>query len=187
MYENMVYLLKNKEAMDVNLIILQEEKKKKSKLIIGLKYQLKEKLKALKEKNQNLLDLQWKVNEQEKKIFDLHTIIEKNKELEPKLEEAEKTNEAHEKAIEALKWQIKKEHDKAAKVVELCKAFEKFKDEASKSSEDAYDYAFSQYQNLIKKLYLEMDIFKVTPKVAIKMGVKGDLESPPKAAEKPTK
>ena len=59
----MVYLLKNKEAMDANLIILQEEKKKKSKLTIGLKHQLEEKLKVLKEKNQNLLDLQWKVNE----------------------------------------------------------------------------------------------------------------------------
>ena len=90
MYENMVYLLKNKETMDANLIILQEEKKKKSELAIRLKHQLEEKLKALKEKNQNLLDLQRKINKQEKKIFDLHTVAEKNKELEPRLKEAEK-------------------------------------------------------------------------------------------------
>ena len=55
MYENMVYLLKNKEAMDANLIILQEEKE--SELAVRLKHQFEEKLKALKEKNQNLLDL----------------------------------------------------------------------------------------------------------------------------------
>ena len=101
MYKNMVYLLKNKEARDVNLIILQEEKE--SKLAVRLKHQLKKKLKALKEKNQNLLDLQRKVNEHEKKIFDLHTITEKNKELEPRLKEIEKATEAHEKAIETLK------------------------------------------------------------------------------------
>ncbi|XP_073107194.1 uncharacterized protein [Elaeis guineensis] len=50
MYENMAYLLKNKEVMDANLIILQEEKKKESKLASKLKYQLEKKLKALKEK-----------------------------------------------------------------------------------------------------------------------------------------
>ena len=62
-YENMVYLLKNKEVMDANLIIFQEEKKE-SELTVGLKHQLEEKLKALKEKNQNLvLDFQWKVSE----------------------------------------------------------------------------------------------------------------------------
>ena len=32
-----------------------------------------------------------------------------------------------------------------------------------------------------------MDISKVTPTVAVEMGVKGDLESPPKAVEEPTK
>nr|XP_010906874.1 uncharacterized protein LOC105033678 [Elaeis guineensis] len=71
MYENMAYLSKNKEAMDANLIILQEEKE--SELIAKLKNQLEEKLKLLKEKNQNLLDLQQKINEQEMKIFDLVT------------------------------------------------------------------------------------------------------------------
>ena len=62
MYENMIYLLKNKEAMDANLIILQEEKKE-SELAVGFKHQLEEKLKALKENNQNLLELQQKINE----------------------------------------------------------------------------------------------------------------------------
>ena len=64
MYENMTYLLKNKEVMDANLIILQEEKKaiekkveKESECAEGLKIQLEEKLTSLKEKNQNLLDL----------------------------------------------------------------------------------------------------------------------------------
>ena len=47
----MTYLLKNKEAMDVNLIILQEEKNKESELTVELKHQLEEKLKALKERN----------------------------------------------------------------------------------------------------------------------------------------
>ena len=46
----MAYLLKNKKAMDINLIILQEEKKE-FEPVVGLKYQLEEKLKALKEKN----------------------------------------------------------------------------------------------------------------------------------------
>ena len=67
-----------------------------------LKHQLEEKLKALKEKNQNLLDLQRKIIEQEKKIFDLHIIAEKNKKLKLRLREVEKVNEAHEKAVEAL-------------------------------------------------------------------------------------
>ena len=102
MYEKMIYLLKNKEARDANLIILQEEKKKKSELVIRLKHQLEEKLKTLKEKNQNLLDLQQKVNKPEKKIFAIH-IAEKNKELESRLREVEKANEAHKKAMEALK------------------------------------------------------------------------------------
>ena len=89
--------------MAANLIILQDEKRKEFEINVGLKHQLEEKLKDLKEKNQNLLDLQWKINKQEKKIFDLHTVAEKNKELESRLKEAEKANEAHKKAIEALK------------------------------------------------------------------------------------
>ena len=67
-----------------------------------LKHQLEEKLKALKEKNQNLLDLQLKIIEQEKKIFELYIIVDKNKKLKLRLREVEKVNEAHEKAIEAL-------------------------------------------------------------------------------------
>ena len=51
MYENMAYLLKNKEALDVNLIILQEEKKNESELTMRLKHQFEEKLKKLNEKN----------------------------------------------------------------------------------------------------------------------------------------
>ena len=95
----------------------------------------------------------------------------------------EKPNEAHEKAIEALKRQVKKEQDKVAKAVELYKASKEFEGEVSKSSKGTYDYAFSQCHNLIKKLYPEVDISKVTPKVAVEMGVKEDLESPLNAAE----
>ena len=74
--------------MDANLIIFQEEKE--SELTAGLKKQLEEKLKLLKEKNQNLLDLQLKINEQEMKIFDLHIQTEKNKELELRLQKTMK-------------------------------------------------------------------------------------------------
>ena len=71
--------------------------------------------------------------------------------------------------------------------MELHKASEEFKDEVSKSSEGAYDYAFSQCYNLIKKLHPEIDISKVTLKVAIEMDMKRDLESPPKVTEEPAK
>ena len=89
MYDNVTYLLVNKEAMDANLLILQEEKKD-SELVVELKNQLNEKSKLLKEKNQNLLDLQRKYNEQEKKIFELYIQVVENKELESRLKEAEK-------------------------------------------------------------------------------------------------
>ena len=62
MYKNVAYLLTNKEAMDTNLLILQEQKKE-SELMAELKSQLDKKLKSLKEKNRNILDLQWKYNE----------------------------------------------------------------------------------------------------------------------------
>ena len=87
----------------------------------------------------------------------MYTNTKKNKKLESRLREVEKANEAHKKAIEALKRQIKKEQDMAAKTIELYKASEEFKDEVSESSKDAYDYAFSQYRNLIKKLYPEVE------------------------------
>ena len=71
--------------------------------------------------------------------------------------------------------------------MELYKASEEFEDKVSESSKDAYDYAFSQYRNLIKKLYLEVDISKVTPKVAIEIGIKGDPKPPTEAGEEPAK
>ena len=71
--------------------------------------------------------------------------------------------------------------------VKLYKASKEFEDEVSESSKDAYDYVFSQYRNLIKKLYPEVDISKITPKIAIEMGMKGDLESPPEVVAKPAK
>ena len=105
--------------MATNLIILQEEKKtaeekakKESELAGSLKIQLEEKLTSLKKKNQKLLNLQWKINEQEMRIFDLHIRAEKNKKLEPRLQEAMKTNKTHKKAIKALRKQVKQEQDK---------------------------------------------------------------------------
>ena len=59
--------------------------------------------------------------------------------------------------------------------MELYKAFEKFEDEVFESSEGAYDYALSQYQNLIKKLYPEVDISRVTLKVAVEWAWRGIL------------
>ena len=74
--------------------------------------------------------------------------------MESRLKEVEKANKAHGKAIEVLKKQVKQEQDKAAKVLELYKASEEFKEKVSESSKGAYDYAFNQCHNLIKKLYL---------------------------------
>ena len=86
-----------------------------------------------------------------------------------------------------MKRQVKKEHDKMAKAVELYKAFEKFENEVFESSEGTFNYVSSQYRNLIKILYPEVDISKVTLKVAVKMGVKRNLESSLEAAEEPAK
>ena len=53
----------------------------------------------------------------------------------------------------------------------------------AESCEGAYDYGFSQCRNLIKKLYLKVDITNDIQKVAIEMGMKRDLESSSKATK----
>ena len=74
-----------------------------------------------------------------------------------------------------------------AKVVELYRACEEFEEEVSESFEWAYNYGFYQCLNLVKKLYLKVDISKVTPKMAIEMSIKGDFESPPEATKESAK
>ena len=67
--------------------------------------------------------------------------------------------------------------------MELYKVSEEFEEEVFESSDGAYDYAFSQCHNLIKKLYPKVDISKITSKVAVEKGVKRDLESSPEVVE----
>ena len=83
----------------------------------------------------------------------------------------------------SLRSRSKQEQKKAVKAVEEHKASEDFQDEVAESSEGTYDFGFYQYRNLNKKLFSEVDLSKMTPKVAIEMGIEGKHELFAKASE----
>ena len=121
----------------------------------------------IKERNQNALDMQRRVNELEDKVAKLREFGKKNVELEIKLKESDRTIINLDTKISLLNRKIDIEKEKDSKTIEVYKSLEAFQDELIESSEGAFDYNFLICRKLVMKLSFDLDLIKITIDAAL--------------------